>query len=170
VAATLLFLGGGKLGSILEDVEWSTLLFFGSIFIVVGGLAKTGVLQGLAVGISGIVGGNLIIAIVIITWLCAFGSAFVGNIPFAVTMLPVVEGIALTTGLPMVPLLWALILGCDVGGNATILGTAASVVACDVAEKQGCKITYREFLKVGLVSVLLTVSVGTIYLILRYGL
>lgn len=170
VAAALLFLGGNKLVPILEGVEWSTLLFFGSIFMVVGGLAKTGVLGSLAGGISSIVGGNILVAILIITWISAFGSAFVGNIPFAVTMLPVVEGIASTTGLPIAPMLWSLILGCDIGGNATILGTAAGVVASDVAEKRGHKIAYKEYLKVGLTSVLLTVGVGTIFLVLRYGL
>jgi Na+/H+ antiporter NhaD/arsenite permease-like protein len=170
VAATLLFLGGKKLVFILENVEWSTLLFFGSIFIVVGGLSKTGVIASLANSLGGIVGNNIVLGIIIVTWISAFGSAFVGNIPFAVTMLPLVESIAGATGLAVFPLLWALVLGCDVGGNATMIGTAAGVIASDVAERGGHKISHLEFFKVGFPSVLLTVGIGTIFLILRYGL
>ncbi|WXG47114.1 MAG: ArsB/NhaD family transporter [Candidatus Atabeyarchaeum deiterrae] len=170
IAATLLFLGGKRLVPILENVDWSTLLFFGSIFIVVGGLTKTGVIASLAVAFSGIVGGNLLLAIFVVTWVCAFGSAFVGNIPFAVTMLPLVQGIASATGLPLFPLLWSLVLGCDIGGNATMIGTAAGLVASDLAEKSGHRIGHKEFFRVGLTSVLLTVGIGTIYLAITYGL
>jgi Na+/H+ antiporter NhaD/arsenite permease-like protein len=170
VAAGLLFLGGKRLVPILEHVEWSTLLFFGSIFIVVGGLSKTGVIGSLAVAFSGIIGNNMLLAIIMVIWVSAFGSAFVGNIPFAVTMLPLVEGIAAATSLPLSPLLWSLVLGCDVGGNTTIIGTAAGLVASEVAEKSGHRIGYMEFFKVGLVSVLLTVGVGTLFLISVYGL
>nr|MDO8098719.1 SLC13 family permease [Candidatus Njordarchaeota archaeon] len=169
VAAALLLLGGKKLVFILEDVEWSTLLFFGSIFIVVGGLVKTGVIATLATSLSGTIGNNLLLGILVVTWFSALGSAFVGNIPFAVTMLPLVQDIASTTGLLLAPMLWALILGCDIGGNATIIGTAAGVVASDVAERQRHRITYLEYLRIGFISVLLTVGLGTIYLILRYG-
>jgi Na+/H+ antiporter NhaD/arsenite permease-like protein len=170
VAAGLLFLGGKRLVPILEHVEWSTLLFFGSIFIVVGGLSKTGVIASLATSFSGIVGNNLLLAIVVVIWVSALGSAFVGNIPFAVTMLPLVQGIATATTLPLFPLLWSLVLGCDVGGNATMIGTAAGLVASELAEKSGHRISYREFFRVGLMSVLLTVGVGTILLVAIYGL
>jgi Na+/H+ antiporter NhaD/arsenite permease-like protein len=170
IAAGLLFLGGKRLVPILEHVEWSTLLFFGSIFIVVGGLSKTGVISSLAVAFSGVIGNNLLLAIVIVIWVSVFGSAFVGNIPFVVTMLPLVESIAATTSLPLPPLLWSLVLGCDIGGNTTIIGTAAGLVASELAEKSGHRIGYMEFLRVGLISVLLTVGVGSLFLATIYGL
>jgi Na+/H+ antiporter NhaD/arsenite permease-like protein len=169
-AATLLFLGGNRLVSILEHAEWSTLLFFGSIFIVVGGLVKSGVIASLATSLAGIVGSNMVLAIVVVIWLSALGSAFVGNIPFAVTMLPLVQGVVTATGLAVFPLLWSLVLGCDIGGNATIIGTAAGVVASDMAEKKGHRIGHLEYLKDGLLSVFLIVGLGTIFMILRYGL
>ncbi len=170
VAAALLFLGGNKLVPILEDVEWSTLLFFGSIFIVVGGLTKTGVIAAVATSLSHIIGNNLLLAIIIVTWFAAVSSAFIDNIPLVVTMLPLIQGIAATTSMPLLPLLWSLIVGSNIGGTATIIGTAAGVVASDVAEKRGHGIKYMEYLRVGVVSVLLTVGVGTVYLVLRYGL
>jgi Na+/H+ antiporter NhaD/arsenite permease-like protein len=169
-AATLLFLGGKKLTFILERVEWSTLLFFGSIFIVVGGLTKSGVIASLSTSLASIIGNNMLLAIIIVVWLSALGSAFVGNIPFAVTMLPLVQGIATATNLPVFPLLWSLVLGCDVGGSATIIGTAAGVVASDVAEQRGHRIGYKEYFGDGLYTVLLVVGLGTIFLIVRYGL
>ncbi|WXG43466.1 MAG: SLC13 family permease [Promethearchaeati archaeon SRVP18_Atabeyarchaeia-1] len=169
-AATLLFLGGKKLTFILEHVEWSTLLFFGSIFIVVGGLRKSGVIASLSTSLASIIGNNMLLAIIIVVWLSALGSAFVGNIPFAVTMLPLVQGIATATSLPVLPLLWSLVLGCDIGGSATIIGTAAGVVASDMAEQKGHRIGHKEYLKDGLSTVLLVVGLGTIFLIVRYGL
>jgi Na+/H+ antiporter NhaD/arsenite permease-like protein len=169
-AAALLFLGGNKLVSILEHVEWSTLLFFGSIFVVVGGLVKSGVIASLASTLAEFIGGNMTLAIIVVIWLSVAGSAFTGNIPFAVMMLPLVQDIASVTGLAVFPLLWALVLGCDIGGNATIIGTAAGVVASDMAEKKGYRIGHSEYLKDGLASVLLIVGLGTIFMVLRYGL
>jgi Na+/H+ antiporter NhaD/arsenite permease-like protein len=169
-AAALLFLGGHRLVPILEHVEWSTLLFFGSIFVVIGGLVKTGVIASLATLLAGIIGNNMAFAIIVVIWLSVAGSAFTGNIPFAVTMLPLVEGIASATGLAVFPLLWGLILGCDIGGNATLIGTAAGVVASDMAEKKGHRIGHSEYAREGLISVLLTVGLGTVLMVLRYGL
>jgi Na+/H+ antiporter NhaD/arsenite permease-like protein len=167
-AAALLFLGGNRLVPILEHVEWSTLLFFGSIFVVVGGLVKSGVIALLATMLASIIGNNMALAIIIVIWLSVAGSAFTGNIPFAVTMLPLVQDIASATGLAIFPLLWSLILGCDIGGNTTLIGTAAGVVASDMAEKKGHRIGHFEYTKDGLASVLLIVGLGTIFMIVRY--
>jgi Na+/H+ antiporter NhaD/arsenite permease-like protein len=170
MASTLLFLGGSKLTPILENVEWSTLLFFGSLFVVVGGLIETGVLQTMADLISGIVGSNMLLAILVVTWVSALGSALIDNIPLVVTMLPILQGIASSTGLPVLPLAWALSLGTCMGGNATIIGTSAAIVASSQAEKEKHGISFMEYLKIGVPAVLLTVGVGTAYLLLRYVL
>jgi Na+/H+ antiporter NhaD/arsenite permease-like protein len=169
MAAALLFLGGDKLTPILERVEWSTLLFFGSLFVVVGGLIETGVLAALAAAISSFVGGNLLLAILTITWVSAFGSSVIDNIPLAVTMLPLIQGIAAGTGLSVLPFVWSLSLGTCMGGNATIIGSSAGIVASAEAEKEGHAISYLEFIKVGVPAVLLTVGASTLFLLLRYA-
>ncbi len=170
MAAALLFLGGKKLTPILEKVEWSTLLFFGSLFVVVGGLVETGVLDDLVSAVSGIVAGNLLLAIVIVTWVSAFGSSVIDNIPLIVTMLPLIQGIAATSGFPVLPLVWALSLGACMGGNATIIGTSAGIVASAAAEKEGHAIGFVEYLKIGIPVLILTVGTGTLFFLLRYGL
>lgn len=170
VAAALLFFGGNKITKILENVEWSTLLFFGSIFVVVGGLVATGLLAGLGNLMAAAVGGSPPLAVFVLAWFCALGSAVVDNIPLVVAMLPIIESITAASGLSFYPFVWAVSLGTCMGGNATIIASAAGIAGSDMAERQGHRITFMDFLKIGLTSVLLTVGVGSIILTVRYWL
>ncbi len=168
-SGVLLFVGGKKMTKILHKVEWSTLLFFGSLFIVVGGLDKVGILYIVAEGIAGLVGQNMVAGIFLIAWTSALGSAVVDNIPLVATLLPIVFNISQITGLEQKPLLWAMALGACMGGNSTILASSAGIVAQAATEKTKYPIKFYEFLKVGLLSVFLTVGVGSIYLAIRFG-
>lgn len=168
-SGVLLFLGGKKMPRILHKVEWPTLLFFGSLFVVVGGLAKVGILYMIATGIAGLIGQNMIAGIFLVAWTSALGSAAVDNIPLVATLLPIVFDISQITGLELKPLLWAMALGACMGGNATIVASAAGIVAQSASEKAKYPITFFEFLKVGMLSVLLTVGVGSVYLAIRFG-
>ena len=102
----------------MKRVDYKTLLFFVGLFIAVGGLEQTGVLVMVANLIESVSGGNPSIMVFIILWLSAVASAFVDNIPFAATMVPVIQSMAATTGMPLDTLVWALSMGTDVGGNA----------------------------------------------------
>lgn len=170
MAAALLFFGGNKIAKILENVEWSTLLFFGSIFVVVGGLVETGLLAGLGNVIAGAVGGSPPIAVFVVTWVCALGSAVVDNIPLVVAMIPIIQSITLASGLSYLPFVWAVSLGACMGGNATIIASAAGIAGSDMAERQGHRVSFMDFLKIGVMSMLLTVGVGSVILAVRYAL
>ena len=126
---------------LLCKVDYKTLLFFVGLFVVVGGLEQTGVLELLANLIAAISGGNLMLMVAIILWLSAIASAFVDNIPFAATMLPVVQTLAATQGVDVSTLAWGLAMGTDIGGSATPIGASANVVGTSVASPQ--RLLYR---------------------------
>jgi Na+/H+ antiporter NhaD/arsenite permease-like protein len=154
---------------IIKRVDWRTLLFFIGLFICVGGLEATGVLQMLAQYIGDISGGSLILVIPLILWLSAFASAIVDNIPFAATMVPVIANLSQTHGLALPTLGWTLALGTDIGGNATPIGASANVVGTAIAEREGHPISWGRFCKYAIPSVILVISLCWLYLVLRYA-
>jgi Na+/H+ antiporter NhaD/arsenite permease-like protein len=149
-------------------VDWRTLLFFLGLFICVGGLEETGLLEFLAKFIGDLSGGSIGIVIPIILWFSAFASAIVDNIPFAAAMVPVIAGLSQTSGLPLPPLAWTLALGTDIGGNATPIGASANVVGTAIAQKEGYPITWRRFLKYSVPPTILVLGLCWLYLWLRY--
>jgi Na+/H+ antiporter NhaD/arsenite permease-like protein len=153
---------------ILKRVDWRTLLFFLGLFICVGGLEETGLLESLAKFIGNFSGGNIGIVIPIILWLSAFASAIVDNIPFAAAMVPVIAGLSQTSGLPLPPLAWTLALGTDIGGNATPIGASANVVGTAIAEREGYPITWGRFLKYAVPATILVLGLCWLYLMLKY--
>jgi Na+/H+ antiporter NhaD/arsenite permease-like protein len=169
IAAALILLAGGKRAPhILKRVDWRTLLFFLGLFICVGGLEETGLLESLAKFIGNFSGGNIAIVIPIILWFSAFASAIVDNIPFAAAMVPVIASLSQTSGLPLPTLAWTLALGTDIGGNATPIGASANVVGTAIAEREGYPITWRRFLKYSVPATILVVGLCWLYLVLRY--
>jgi Na+/H+ antiporter NhaD/arsenite permease-like protein len=169
IAAALTLLAGGKRAPhILKRVDWRTLLFFLGLFICVGGLEETGLLESLAKFIGNFSGGNIAIVIPIILWFSAFASAIVDNIPFAAAMVPVIASLSQTSGLPLPTLAWTLALGTDIGGNATPIGASANVVGTAIAEREGYPITWRRFLKYSVPATILVVGLCWLYLVLRY--
>lgn len=122
---------------LLKKVDYKTLLFFVGLFVVVGGLEQTGVLTVIAEFISKVSGSNTKLMVAIIIWISAFASAFVDNIPFAATMIPVVRSLSALQGVDLETLSWALAMGTDIGGSATPIGASANVVGISVSSKNG---------------------------------
>lgn len=166
-ALTLLVSWKGA-ASILRRLDWRTILFFIGLFVCVGGLEETGVLSILANYIGEISGGRLVLVIPIILWISAFASAIVDNIPFAATMVPVISHLSHTAGLSLPTLSWSLVLGTDIGGNATPIGASANVVGTAIAEREGYPIGWGRFLKYALPATILVVALCHLLLILRY--
>ncbi len=172
IAAALTLLAaitaGGQVRHIIKGLDWRTLLFFFGLFVCVGGLEVTGVLQELADLIGKTSGSNLVIALTFILWLSAFASALIDNIPFAATMCPVIARLSATQGFETQPLAWSLALGTDIGGNGTPIGASANVVGTAIAEKEGYKIGWGRYCKYALPVMMLVVGLCNIYLIVRY--
>jgi Na+/H+ antiporter NhaD/arsenite permease-like protein len=166
-ATFLLFVGGPKMPDILNRVEWSTLIFFTSLFIVVGGLDKTGWLGLISEGLVGLVGSNTSLGITVVLWISSFASALIDNIPFAAAFIPVLSDLG-RSGVNVYPLWWALSAGTGLGGNGTIIGASANVIAAGIAQARGVKITFVEFAKVGLITLVITTTVANLLLIARF--
>jgi Na+/H+ antiporter NhaD/arsenite permease-like protein len=164
---TLLVAGKGAL-YLIKSVDWRTLLFFIGLFICVGGLEETGVLEMLARYIGDISGGSLILVIPIILWVSAFASAIVDNIPFAAAMVPVIVDLSRTAGLKLPTLAWTLALGADIGGNATPIGASANVVGTAIAEREGYPISWGRFCKYAVPGMIMVVALCWLYLVVRY--
>ena len=169
IAAILTLIAGFRNAAhLIKRVDWKTLLFFIGLFVCVGGLEETGVLEVLAQFIADVSGGNLMIVIPMILWISAFASAIVDNIPFAATMIPVLRNLA-GSGLPLPTLAWTLALGSDIGGNATPIGASANVVGTAVAAREGYPISWGRFCKYALPAMVGVVALCWLYLIVRYA-
>ncbi|HEY64808.1 MAG TPA: ArsB/NhaD family transporter [Caldilineae bacterium] len=153
----------------VQEVDWTTLLFFMSLFILVGALEDIGAIQLIAEGIGRVAGDNLSLAVLLILWIPALGSAVTENIPFAAAMLPVAGYLTQTIpGADNNVIYWALALGTDLGGNATTIGAAANIVTAGIAERAGYPLSFKTFAKIGVPATLLILVVSTLYLMVRY--
>ena len=164
---TLITAGKHALG-LLKKVDYKTLLFFIGLFMVVGGLEQTGVLEVIAGFIGDVSKGNLKLMIAIIIWVSAIASAFVDNIPFAATMIPVVKSLAATQGVDLETLAWALSMGTDIGGSATPIGASANVVGTSVAAKNGYLIGWGKYCKSAAPATIIVVTVSMLIIFVRY--
>ncbi len=170
IAAVLtLLLNHRQIPHIMKHVDWRTLLFFTGLFVAVGGLEETGVLEMVAEYIGDASGGNIMLVIPIILWVSAFASAIVDNIPFAATMVPIIRQLAISHGLSLPTIAWTLALGTDIGGNATPIGASANVVGTAIAEKEGYPISWGTFMKYAIPGMLIVVGLCWLYLVLRYA-
>lgn len=167
-AVVMLLIGRQNPEEILLDVEWATIVFFIGLFIVVGGLVETGVIDKLANVIMNVTNGNQIITMVVILWVSALLSSTLDNIPFVATMIPLIGALG-GSGMDITPLWWALSLGACLGGNGTLIGASANVVLAGISEKNGHPISYMQFLKVGFPLMLLSVIICTVYLLVLYA-
>lgn len=143
---TLIAAGKSAL-ELLKKVDYKTLLFFIGLFVVVGGLEQTGILEVIASFIGKISGGNMYLMVAIIIWVSGVASAFIDNIPFAATMIPVIKSLAETENIGLSVLAWALAMGTDIGGSATPIGASANVVGTSVAAKEGYPIGWGKYCK-----------------------
>jgi Na+/H+ antiporter NhaD/arsenite permease-like protein len=167
-AGLLLLITEVEVSDALKEVEWPTLAFFGGLFIMVGGLVETGVIQHVAEATAEATEGRLGLATMVLLGGSAVLSAIVDNIPYVATMSPIVSELVAQQDGDGNVLWWALALGADLGGNATAIGASANVVALGIAERQGHHIGFWEFTKYGLVVTAVTVSLCVPYLWLRY--
>ena len=168
IAIITLITSGTYALELLKKVDYKTLLFFIGLFAVVGGLEQTGILEKIAAFIGEISGGNLMLMVAIIIWVSAIASAFVDNIPFAATMIPVVKSLAATQGVSLDTLAWALSMGTDIGGSATPIGASANVVGTSVAAKNGYIIGWGKYCKVAAPATILVVFVSMVIIFIRY--
>ncbi len=164
-ASALLLWSGASPEYVLEKVEWATLFFFGGLFIIVGALVETGFIDQVAQWMTGYIHSETQ-AILMISWFSAFASAIIDNIPFTATMIPLIK--AMGSSLNTYPLWWALSLGACLGGNGTAIGASANVVVVGMAYREGIRITFMEFLKIGLIIMITTVAVGSAIIWLKY--
>ncbi len=166
-ASVMLLWSGVSPERALEKVEWATLFFFGGLFLIVGALVETGVIDAAAGKIMELIHSEAQ-AIFVISWFSAVSSAIVDNIPLTATMIPLIK--AMGSSVNTYPLWWALSLGACLGGNGTAIGASANVVVLGIAHREGIKITFGEFLKVGALIMVSTVALGSLILWMRYGL
>ena len=168
-AVILLIISRAHIVEMLEEVEWPTLVFFMMLFIIVGAAEKTGLIPAIAEGVRQMSGSNITLAIVIVVWVSGIMSAIVDNIPFTAAMLPVIAYLDQSIpGTETKVLWWALALGADFGGNATIIGASANIVAAGIAERSGYPIRFTDFLRIGAPVALVTMLLSTAYLLIRY--
>ena len=161
----------------LDSVEWTTIIFFAGLFIMIHGLQYMGLIEMIADLISDTVSkaseaNRLMVAVLLLLWVSAIASAFIDNIPYTATMVPVVIELASddTLGLELGPLAWALALGACLGGNGTIIGASANVVAAGLAEESGNDISFNRFFRTGFPIMILTLLLATVYCVVRYAI
>jgi Na+/H+ antiporter NhaD/arsenite permease-like protein len=159
---------GKHIPEILKGVDYKTILFFIGLFMVVGGLEQTGILELIAAFIEKISGGNMMLMIAIILWISAIASAFVDNIPFAATMIPVIKTLAASTGADLSVLAWTLAMGTDIGGSATPIGASANVVGTSIAAREGHPISWGKYCKASVPAVIIVIFISMIGIYVRY--
>ena len=165
--ATLLA-AGKQAGKLLMRLDYATLLFFIGLFVAVSGLEYTGVLNLLAQLIQFVSGGNVYVMVAIIIWGSALASAFIDNIPFAATMIPVIRTLSSVQGVDLQTLAWALSMGTDIGGSATPIGASANVVGTSIAAKNGFPVTWRQYCKAQAPATILVLVVASVIIFVRY--
>ena len=168
VAILTLIVHHAEVPELMKKVDYKTLLFFIGLFIVVGGLEQTGVLVLIADAISAICGSNAKLMVAVILWISAVASAFVDNIPFAATMIPVVRTLSKMQGVDLAILAWALSMGTDIGGSATPIGASANVVGISVASREGYPIGWGKYCKYCAPATIMVVAISMVCIYLRY--
>ena len=169
IAIVTLIVAGKDAPELLKKVDYKTLLFFVGLFVVVSGLEETGVLEILAGFIGSVSGGNIAVMIAIIIIVSAVASAFIDNIPFAATMIPVITDLASdVAGVNLTVLAWALAIGTDIGGSATPIGASANVVGISVSSKNGHPIGWGKYCKYAAPATIIVVLISMLFIFARY--
>lgn len=168
IALLTLFAAPRYATRILQHVDYKTLLFFIGLFFVVGGLEQTGILKIIADFIGKVSAGNAYVMIAIIIWISAVASAFIDNIPFAATMIPIIKSLSATTGVSLETMAWALSMGTDIGGSGTPIGASANVVGTSVAAKAGHRVGWGRYCKLSAPAAILVIVISTIYIFVKY--
>jgi Na+/H+ antiporter NhaD/arsenite permease-like protein len=167
-ATILMAISGTKPEKILKEVEWPVIFFFVGLFVMVGTLEELGVIKLIAAEAIKLTEGNLLLTGMLILWLSAIASAFIDNIPFVATMIPLIQSMGQIGGIDVGPLWWALSLGACLGGNGTLIGASANVVVAGMAEERGHHISFKKYLKFGFPIMLVSIIIASVYLYLFY--
>ncbi|MBP2645829.1 MAG: rane protein [Firmicutes bacterium] len=160
--------GKPSLERIFHKIEWTALFFFIGLFILVGGLIETGVISYVAQKSIALTAGNLTFTALLLLWVSAIASAFVDNIPFVATMIPLIKDMG-TLGLThLEPLWWSLSLGACLGGNGTLVGASANIIVAGLAAQEGYPLSFTGYLRVGFPLMLLSIVIASLYIYFRY--
>ena len=150
-------------------VDWTTLVFFMSLFIIVGSIQEVGLISNIASMIGNLIGDNLTLAIIVVTWFSAVLSMIVANIPFTAAMLPVIAYLTqIIPGAETKVLFYCLSIGAAMGGNGSLIGASANMITAGIAERAGYRITYQYFMKKGIPALLITISLSLLWLFIRF--
>jgi len=170
--ATLLMLIGVKdqeIEEVFDSVEWVTIFFFAGLFVLVGGLSDAGIISSIAAKMISITEDNMSLMAMLVLWLSGIASATIDNIPFVATMIPLIQDMGLQLGMQpeqLNPVWWSLALGACLGGNGTLIGASANVVVAGLALREGYKLSYMSFLKIGGIVTLISLVISTVYVLI----
>ncbi len=165
-ATVLMLWGRSDPHHVLGEIEWTTLFFFIGLFITVEAVVEVGIIEAVAQAALSLTSGDLTLTSMLLIWLSAIASGIIDNIPYTAVMIPVVE--SLGQSMPVEPLWWSLALGADFGGNATLVGASANVVVASLAERSGYRIRFGTFLRYGVITTLMSLSLASLYVWVRY--
>lgn len=168
-AAVMLIIGREDVNEAIQDVEWTSILFFMSLFVVVGGLTETGIIKELASKIIDATNGHPMVTMLVLLWASALLSSILDNIPFVATLIPLILAMQ-ADGIDVTSFWWAISLGACLGGNGTMIGASANVVLSDISTKHGYPITFKSYLKVGMPFMLLSIVISTVFLVVKFDI
>ncbi|MEG2787801.1 MAG: ArsB/NhaD family transporter [Romboutsia sp.] len=166
-ATMMMLIGKQDIDEILASIEWSTIAFFGGLFVIVGGLVEVGIIDFIASYLINATSGNLALTMLVILWLSAIISSFLDNIPFVATLIPLILTMQ-AQGVDVTPIWWATSLGACLGGNGTLIGASANIVLSNVGDKNGYPISFKSYFKIGFPLMLLSIVISTFYLLIRF--
>lgn len=166
-ATIMMFIGKQDVDEILSSIEWSTIAFFGGLFVIVGGLVEVGIIDFIASYLIDATSGNLALTMLVILWLSAIISSFLDNIPFVATLIPLILTMQ-AQGVDVTPIWWATSLGACLGGNGTLIGASANIVLSNVGDKNGYPISFKSYFKIGFPLMLLSIVISTFYLLICF--
>ncbi|WP_219649773.1 ArsB/NhaD family transporter [Clostridium sporogenes] len=167
-SAILLAISKVEPDEILQETEWGTIFFFIGLFIMTGVLEDVGIMEVLAQKTLSVTKGHLVMTGIFVLWISAIASAFIDNIPFVATMIPLIKAMGTMGGMDVAPLWWALSLGACLGGNGTMIGASANLVVIGIAEKSGYKISFKDYFKLGFPVMIVSIIICTAYLLLFF--
>ena len=166
-ATIMMFIGKQDVDEILSSIEWSTIAFFGGLFVIVGGLVEVGIINNIAQYLISATSGHLVLTMLVILWLSAIISSFLDNIPFVATLIPLILTMQ-GQGIDVMPIWWATSLGACLGGNGTLIGASANIVLANVGQKNGYPISFKDYFKIGFPLMIFSILISTIYLLIRF--
>ena len=167
-AALLLLIGKLDPEEVFKEIEWNTIFFFIGLFVLVGGLEVTGIIHMVAQWAMNVTHGNVIMMHFLVLWLSAIGSAFVDNIPFVATMIPLIKSMGEIGNMDVTSLWWTLSLGACLGGNGTLIGASANVVVSSLAAAHGRPISFISYMKIAFPLMILSIIISNVYIYFAY--